>query len=62
VAAWHAARDHDWTFLARLPIAFATMHLAYGAGFLVGLAAFWNRWREPAVRPSNRPNKHWRMA
>jgi glycosyltransferase involved in cell wall biosynthesis len=27
-----------------LPVAFATLHLAYGSGFLTGLAAFWNRW------------------
>lgn len=27
-----------------LAAAFATLHLAYGSGFLVGLVRFWNRW------------------
>jgi glycosyltransferase involved in cell wall biosynthesis len=27
-----------------LPIAFATLHIAYGLGFLAGLFRFWNRW------------------
>jgi len=27
-----------------LPVVFATIHLAYGAGFLLGLLRFWNRW------------------
>jgi hypothetical protein len=27
-----------------LPVAFATLHLAYGTGFLHGLVRFWNRW------------------
>ena len=27
-----------------LPIAFGTLHLAYGLGFLAGLFRFWNRW------------------
>jgi cellulose synthase/poly-beta-1,6-N-acetylglucosamine synthase-like glycosyltransferase len=29
-----------------LPIAFATLHLSYGFGFLSGLVRFWNRWGE----------------
>ncbi len=33
---------------ALLPILFACLHLSYGAGFLAGLARFWNRWRKPA--------------
>jgi glycosyltransferase involved in cell wall biosynthesis len=39
-----------------LPIAFATLHISYGIGFLTGLLRFWNRWgrasnsgREPAI-------------
>src|SRR6266496_198703 len=39
-----AARKHGWTLLPLLPIAFATLHLSYGAGFLIGLVRFWNRW------------------
>jgi glucose-1-phosphate thymidylyltransferase len=30
--------------LILLPAVFATLHLSYGLGFLVGLAKFWNRW------------------
>jgi glucose-1-phosphate thymidylyltransferase len=30
--------------LTLLPIVFATLHISYGLGFLVGLAKFWNRW------------------
>ncbi len=29
--------------------AFAVIHIAYGAGFLMGLIRFWNRWRQPAA-------------
>jgi len=32
--------------LPLLPIAYATLHLAYGSGFLFGLMKFWNRWGE----------------
>jgi hypothetical protein len=44
--------------LARLPVAFAILHLSYGSGFLVGLLKFWNRWRagaSPAADPQKRP-------
>jgi glycosyltransferase involved in cell wall biosynthesis len=40
-------RKNRWQLLPLLPIAFAILHLAYGSGFLIGLAKFWNRWREP---------------
>ena len=33
-----------WRILLLVPIAFTIIHLAYGAGFLLGLARFWNRW------------------
>ena len=33
-----------WAYLMLLPIAFVTLHLSYGIGFLVGLVRFWNRW------------------
>ena len=29
---------------AFLPLVFAVLHVGYGAGFLVGIAKFWNRW------------------
>ena len=31
-------------FLPLLPVVYATLHLSYGLGFLVGLLKFWNRW------------------
>jgi succinoglycan biosynthesis protein ExoA len=39
-----SARKGKWQLLPLLPIAFATLHLAYGLGFLFGLMRFWNRW------------------
>ncbi|OGO53034.1 MAG: hypothetical protein A2148_00905 [Chloroflexi bacterium RBG_16_68_14] len=38
VASFVVARRHGWRHLLRLPVAFACMHLAYGLGFLSGLA------------------------
>ena len=29
-----------------LPLVFTILHLSYGAGFLLGLFKFWNRWRD----------------
>ncbi|MGH7568143.1 MAG: glycosyltransferase family 2 protein [Gemmatimonadales bacterium] len=40
----------SWRELLLLPAAFATLHLAYGLGFLVGLVRFWNRWSDRANR------------
>ncbi len=40
-----AAHRKEWKLLPLLPVAFAIIHFAYGSGFLVGLARFWNRWR-----------------
>lgn len=33
-----------WAYVGLLPVAFITLHLSYGVGFLVGLVRFWNRW------------------
>lgn len=33
-----------WKSLPLLPLAFATLHLSYGTGFLIGLVRFWDRW------------------
>lgn len=41
-----SARKNKWELLPLLPLAFLVLHLAYGAGFLIGLLRFWNRWRE----------------
>ena len=41
--------------LPLLPAVFAVLHLSYGAGFLAGLARFWNRWgrrRNGGAQPS----------
>ena len=43
-ASFLEASRTDEQSLTLLPIAFATLHLSYGLGFLVGLARFWNRW------------------
>jgi glycosyltransferase involved in cell wall biosynthesis len=48
--------------LTLLPLAYATLHLSYGFGFLVGLARFWNRWGDrkggvgPIARKTTREN------
>ncbi len=44
VASLLEARRTNGQSLTPLPVAFATLHLSYGLGFLVGLARFWNRW------------------
>lgn len=49
VSARLAARA-GWRHLTRLPLAFATLHLAYGLGFWAGMARFGPPWRHP--RPS----------
>lgn len=40
------ARKEGWRLLPLLPAAFATLHLAYGSGFLAGLFRFRKRWRD----------------
>lgn len=40
---WAAGRAH-WRLIPLILVAFPTLHLAYGAGFLCGLVRFWNRW------------------
>jgi glycosyltransferase involved in cell wall biosynthesis len=45
-----AARRGGWRLLPLLPPAFATLHLAYGFGFLAGLFKFRKRWRDQAGR------------
>jgi len=43
VSAWAACKA-GWHHLALLPVAFTTLHLSYGFGFLIGLIKFWNCW------------------
>lgn len=45
------AHKNSWKSLPLLPVAFATLHLSYGLGFLVGLVKFWNRWGTSQHRP-----------
>jgi succinoglycan biosynthesis protein ExoA len=49
-SAW-AARGGDAGSAPWLPVVFATLHLSYGAGFLMGLARFLGRWGERAAAP-----------
>ena len=37
-------RKNKYYLLPLVPIAFATLHLAYGLGFLTGLVRFWSYW------------------
>ena len=46
-----AARKTQWRLLPLLPIAFTIIHFAYGSGFLLGLARFWNRWGDRGTGP-----------
>lgn len=45
-----AVRRADWRLLPFCPVAFAIIHVAYGSGFLLGLARFWNRWRDQGTQ------------
>lgn len=50
-----AKKEDNWHLLPLLPIAFTTLHLSYGSGFLIGLARFWSRWRQ-----GERSRRQWR--
>jgi succinoglycan biosynthesis protein ExoA len=49
---WHHASD--WRLVPLLAASFATMHVAYGAGSLVGVVGFWRRWGSMGREPSPR--------
>lgn len=49
-ASARVARGKGMRTLLILPIVFATLHVAYGLGFLVGLLRFWNRWGDHESR------------
>lgn len=40
------AKREGWSLLFTLPVAFVTLHISYGLGFLAGLIQFWNRWKD----------------
>jgi glycosyltransferase involved in cell wall biosynthesis len=42
-----------WQVLPLLPLAYVTLHLTYGSGFLFGLVKFWNRWGDHETRTSS---------
>jgi glycosyltransferase involved in cell wall biosynthesis len=44
-------RKENW-LSPLLPLTFATLHLAYGFGFLGGLVRFWDRWGDRETRSS----------
>ncbi|HKQ79245.1 MAG TPA: glycosyltransferase family 2 protein [Blastocatellia bacterium] len=50
VASVLTARKRAWRMLLALPLCFATLHFAFGFGFLVGLVRFWNRWGDRESR------------
>lgn len=50
-AAVMATPDHGPGDVLRVMATFATMHLSWGAGFLVGLLRFGSRWFTPEPRP-----------
>jgi len=39
-------RNSKYSLLPIVPLAFATLHLAYGVGFLIGFVRFWRCWGE----------------
>lgn len=45
-ASLFTAQKQGWKYISLLPLAFATLHISYGSGFLIGLFKFWNRWRD----------------
>jgi hypothetical protein len=44
LASLWTTRDGGRHHLLLLPVVFATLHISYGLGFLLGLVRFWNRW------------------
>ena len=46
VASIVVARRRGWQCLSRLPMVFAILHSAYGAGFVTGFIRFSTRWRD----------------
>jgi len=51
VASMATARRHGWRHVGRLLLIFPILHVAYGVGFVVGLAKFRKRWSDPAKVP-----------
>jgi glycosyltransferase involved in cell wall biosynthesis len=49
-ASLYTAAKKGGQHLLLLPVVFATIHISYGSGFLVGLFKFWNRWGDKVGR------------
>jgi len=45
-----ASRQGAWRLFRLLPIIYATLHFAYGTGFVLGLIRFWNKWNIGTTR------------
>jgi succinoglycan biosynthesis protein ExoA len=52
IASMLVTRSKGWRLLPLLPVAFATLHLGYGCGFLIGLVRFWRRWGKGQITPA----------
>jgi len=50
IFSFQTAAKRDWKYFFMLPIVFATLHLSYGLGFIIGLFKFWNRWGDKVGR------------
>lgn len=46
IASILVSKQHGWRYLSSLPLIFATLHISYGFGFLVGLGRFAGRWKD----------------
>ncbi len=46
VAAVAVAFQHGWSYFPVMPVAFAALHMGYGAGFCLGLLRFSRRWHD----------------
>jgi succinoglycan biosynthesis protein ExoA len=57
IASVGVAARKGWKLLPLLPVSFATLHVSYGLGFLVGLVKFWNMWGKPGRVPERRNSK-----
>src|SRR5262249_2737710 len=45
-----ASRQGAWRLFRLLPIIYATLHFAYGTGFVLVLIRFWNKWNIGTTR------------
>jgi glycosyltransferase involved in cell wall biosynthesis len=55
LASWQAASGHGRDHLRYLPLVYATLHMSYGLGFLVGLTKFAKRWNDCPLTPGRTP-------